>query len=327
MSKKQLPKATHQADLDLNGFKLFSSVLEDGTGLFSERSLALAFGIKGGGAHWKRKKEAEISSAVLPEYLSAKYLQPFIPKELKDKLSSAVDYISVNGTQAKGVDVTVLSDICDVYITAQKELLKAGKEYPSLNQVAENAYTMIKAFSKVGIIALVYEATGYETVKAKDALQKFLEKFLLEEKGKWIKTYPDEFFEMIFRMKGLTWKTANKGKKPQWIGHHINDFVYSRIAPKVLKELREVNPAKPGGGRGAKHTQFITTDFGHPKLKEHIAALIALGKGSGYNWNNFKRFVERAFPKFREDGSAIQELDFPASNNFSYLFVLCTYYN
>lgn len=68
--------------------------------------------IKGGGAYWKRKKN---SSAVLPEYLSARYLKPFITNELKEKLSSAVLYTSVSGTKANGIDATVLADICDVF--------------------------------------------------------------------------------------------------------------------------------------------------------------------------------------------------------------------
>ena len=55
----------------------------------TERSLANAFGIKGGGAYWSRKKID--NGAVLPEYLSAKYLNDFISSELRDKLTSAIE--------------------------------------------------------------------------------------------------------------------------------------------------------------------------------------------------------------------------------------------
>jgi hypothetical protein len=68
----------------------------DGKRVLSERSLANAFGIKGGGAYWSRKKID--SSAVLPEYLSANYLKDFISTELRNKLNSAaIEYISVSG--------------------------------------------------------------------------------------------------------------------------------------------------------------------------------------------------------------------------------------
>jgi hypothetical protein len=105
-------------------------------------------------------------------------------------------------------------------------------------------------------------------------------------------------------------KQANKGKKPQWVGHHINDFVYSRLGPEVLYSLRKLNPKNERGNRSAKHFQYTTTDFGLPKLKEHLNILIALGRASGYNWNVFKRLVERALPQFSQDGSLIQELPF-----------------
>jgi hypothetical protein len=65
------------------------SVLENGTRVFSERGLANAFGIKGSGAFWQKKKELNSNSAILPEYLSAKYLQPFISNELRVKFKSA----------------------------------------------------------------------------------------------------------------------------------------------------------------------------------------------------------------------------------------------
>lgn len=308
MAQKKLPKATHQGNLDLNGFDFNSTVLEDGKALFAERNIATALGIKGGGAYWKKKKT---DSAVLPEYLSARYLQPFITNELREKLDSAVDYIAVSGTKARGVDATILSDICDVYITAQKELQKRGIRYPTLDNVAENAYRMIKAFSKVGIIALVYEATGYDKIKEKDILQKFLAKFLLEEKGKWVKTFQDEFFEAIFKMKGWTWTLANKGRKPQFLGHYINNYVYSRLAPNVLEELRKRNPKDEKGNRKGKFTQWISPEFGHPKLTEHLTILVAFAKASSYNWTIWDRMVKRAYPKFGKDGSAAPELDFP----------------
>jgi hypothetical protein len=111
-------------------------------------------------------------------------------------------------------------------------------------------------------------------------------------------------------MRNLTWKEANKGQKPQYIGHYINNYVYSRIAPKVLSELKRVNPKDETGKRKGKHTQFIDIDYGHPKLKEHLSILTAFAKAVGYNWINWQRMVERALPKFDADGSAAQELPF-----------------
>lgn len=305
----KLPKATHYGDLPLNGITLSAAVV-DGKRVLSERSLANAFGIKGGGAYWNRKKID--SSAVLPEYLSANYLKPFITKDLRDKLDGAVEYISLAGVRARGIEATILSDICDVYISAKKTFDKSGLENENLTIVAENAYGMLRAFAKVGIIALVDEVTGYQKIREKTALQQFLEKFLLEEKGTLVRTYPDEFFEAIFKMKGFTWLNVNSGQKPQWVGKVINDVVYSRIAPKVLDVLRQKNPTlNKKGYRKAKHTQYIEPEYGHLKLKEHLSSVILLARASKYDWKTFKGLLDTTFPKFNSDGSQDLEFDFP----------------
>lgn len=302
-------KATHQGELDLNGFLLTCAVLNDDerTRVFSERNIALAFGIKGGGQYWKKKKTG---GAVLPEYMSASYLQPFISKELREKFAGAVSYESLAGVPSTGVDVTVLPDICDVYIQAEK----AGINNQNVLEASRVAYSMIKAFAKVGIVALVDEATGFQDDRGKKALQAFFKKFFSEEKEKWIKTFPDEFFEAIFRMKGWNWSIATKGKKPQVVGHYINDYVYSRLAPQILSELRVLNPKDEKGNRKGKYPQWMTTDYGHPMLKEHLAVLTAFAAASGYNWNNWRRMVERAKPKFNQDGSQSPELPFDDAN-------------
>lgn len=315
MKKKQteIAKASHAAELDLNGF-LLSCAVVNGQRLFSERSLATAFGIKGGGAYWKRKK---VGDGHLPEYLSAKYLRGFISKELVQKLSNATDYISVSGGKAKGIDATALADICDVFISAQKELAKNNIDSEKIDLVAANAYKMIKGFAKVGIIALVDEATGYQEVRDKQELRTFLKKFLLEEKTKYVDAYPDEFFEVMFKMRGLTWSKANKGKNPQYFGHYINNYVYSRLGPEVLFSLRKLNPKNTKGYRGTKHYNYTSPEVGFPKLKEHLNVLVAFSKAAGYNWNSWVRMVERAFPKYNQDGSTILELPFDDQGQIS----------
>ena len=76
-------------------------------------------------------------------------------------------------------------------------------------------------------------------------------------------------------------------------------FVYERVAPGVLEELRARNPILPTGSRRNRHYQWFTPDLGHPKLKEHLAAITALMRAAP-NWENFKRSTNRALPKYGE---------------------------
>ena len=92
--------------------------------------------------------------------------------------------------------------------------------------------------TSIGIIGLVDEATGYQGIRAKRALATILEEFIAEELQPWTKTFPYEFYEEIFRLKG--WPGPDGVKRPSVIGHYTNDIVYARLAPGVLDELKQM---------------------------------------------------------------------------------------
>ena len=72
------------------GLKIPCAVLEDGTRVLRERSVARAIGRKGGGAYWQRKKMQ--NGALLPEYVSAKNLESFIDKETREMLLNPITF-------------------------------------------------------------------------------------------------------------------------------------------------------------------------------------------------------------------------------------------
>ena len=167
-------------------------------------------------------------------------------------------------------------------------MLAAGQGH-----IAVRAEILLRGLAVIGIIGLVDEATGYQEVRAKRALAAILEKYLAAELQPWTRTFPYEFYEQIFRLK--RWPGPDGAKRPHIIGHYTNDFVYQRIAPSVLSELQERNPKLPGGHRAHKHHQWFNPEFGHPKLREHLAAVTALMRASA-NWDIFKRNINRALP-------------------------------
>ena len=290
MGEKKLPNASHQGELNLNGFKISCAVLEDGTRVLVNRSLATALGIKGSGAYWQKKKESK--SAMLPEYVSAKYLQPFVNDKLRENLLNPIDYISKQGVETEGIPASLLADICNVYVKAgEKGALKNNAH------IAQSAYRIILAFAKMGIDALVDEATGYQDVRVKDALQKILDKYLLEDAKKYEVTFPLDLYKEWFRLNGWEWKPENAQKKPSVIGRWTNKYIYERMAPNLLKELEKKNPKNEKGYREHKHFQFLTDEIGEPKLREFFGGLLALARAS-MTWNKYVRLVERAYPKF-----------------------------
>ncbi|MBI4810916.1 MAG: P63C domain-containing protein [Ignavibacteriales bacterium] len=289
-----LPKATHQGKLPIVGFPINCAVViidNEPVRVLVERSVANAFGIRGSGAYWQSKKRGDLSS-MLPEYVSAKYLEPFVSKELREKLSNHIEYLTLNGKIARGLEATVLPDVCDVWIRAKE----ASALPKTQEKIAENAYILMKGFANVGIIALVDEATNFQEIRDRLALQKILDKFLLKEYAKWAKRFPDEFYQKMFELKGWQWK-GMKINRPSVVGTYTNDIIYSRLAPGILAELKRLNPPDDRGQRKLKHHQWFTEDIGHPALQQHLAILIAFMRAAP-NWGAFHRLVERAFPKF-----------------------------
>jgi hypothetical protein len=104
----------------------------------------------------------------------------------------------------------------------------------------------VPGFARVGIIALVDEATGFQRDRTGDALARILEAFVAKELQPWVKTFPNEYYAQLFRLRGLEYNTASV-KRPQYFGVLTNNIVYDRLAPGVLKELKKVIPKSESG--------------------------------------------------------------------------------
>jgi hypothetical protein len=165
----------------------------------------------------------------------------------------------------------------------------------------------MRGLAHVGIIALVDEATGYQEIRDRLALQAILDRFLRKELAAWAKRFPDEFYQEIFRLRGWQWR-GMKVNRPQVVSHYTKDIVYARLAPGILRELETKNPVTEKGRREARHHQWLTEDVGHPALVQRLYSAIALMRASG-SWSEFKRLLDRAYPRYNESLSLPFMLD------------------
>ena len=257
-------------------------VLEDETRVLTQRGVFLAFDTRRGGHHRV--------GAELPRFVASKALAPHITGELRSALTMPVLFTPPKGPVAHGYPATLLPDICDVILQARS----AGDLHPRQHGLAERSEVLIRGLARVGVIALVDEATGYQRIREERALATILEKFLAEELQPWTKTFPYTFYEQIARLK--RWESITAVKRPSVVGHYTNDFVYDRVGPDILSELRRRNPVLPQGWRKNRHHQWFTPEFGHPKLLQHIEGVTALMRATA-SWESFKRALDRAYPK------------------------------
>jgi hypothetical protein len=293
-----MKKSLYDGTITLNNTVINCSVLDDGTHtrVLSQSEITKALGRAIGGS---KRGEAK-----LPRWISAQNINRYISEALAKAILHPIKYITKGGNAALGIEAKYLPEICNVWLNAKDDGVLTEHQL----ETAKNAEVLIRALAHVGIIALVDEATGFQDFRDKDTLQSFLDEFLLKERAKWVRRFPDEFFQLLFKMKGWTFNYAST-KKPQFVGRYINDLVYDRLAPFVHEELKKKNPVinKETGYRKGKHHSWLTEDIGVPKLQEHLFALITLAKASGTNWNTFYRMVQRSLPKYGDN----LQIDFP----------------
>jgi hypothetical protein len=219
-----------------------------------------------------------------------------LDNELKMAISEPIHFKTKGGMKAgTGYEATILQKLCDAILEARdKGALKTEQEI----RYGEYAFALIRAFAKVGIIALVDEATNYQEVRDRFALQKILDAYLLPYAAAWAKRFPDSFYRAMFRLKGWNYDPSSV-KRPSIIGTMTNDIIYERLAPGILEQLKSRTPKDEKGRRKHRYHQLLTEDVGHPKLQEHLLKAQVLMDASP-NYPSFHRMLQRALPRLNE---------------------------
>lgn len=264
--------------------------------LVSERELVKSLGGKRGGSHWLRARE-DANAANLPPILSAGNLRPFINAELRDGLATRYLYKvpGRSGFVANGLRGELYPMICDVFLKARD----ADALLDSQEDLAISADILMRALAHTGIIALIDEATGYQKKRAIDGLARILEAFIAKELQPYISTFPTDFYEHLFRLRGLDYKTDSV-KRPQYFGCLTNDIVYKRLAPRVLEELKRVVERNEEGRPTHKYFQRLTANIGYPKLREHLGAVVAIMKLSS-TYADFIDKLDKVAPRYGQN--------------------------
>lgn len=286
-AKKKMLKATHGSanhPLKIGDAELPCYVLEDGTRVLSQGGFAGALGMARGGSMIAGMNRLEL-------FVSRKSVNPFISNEIAERFANPISFITPEGNKANGFEAVLLHDLCEAVLKARE----AGALQKQQMGIAAKCEILVRGFARVGIVALVDEATGYQRDREKDALAKILEAFIAKELQTWLLTFPADFYEQMFRLRGLEFSSSSV-QRPRYFGILTNDIVYKRLAPGVLTELQRVTPRNDEGRPTAKFFQSLTTNLGYPKLKEHLGAVIALMRISK-SWGQFMNLLNEHYPR------------------------------
>lgn len=278
----ELPEADYQGKLPLGAVELECYVLNDGRRLFHKRGLAKALLLKstGGNAFMKTISRKGLGSAV--------------PDQLWGKIENPIVFKPMNGDPAHGYEATVLIDICDAIWEANKQ----GKLTPRQAFLAMQAEVILRSAAKVGIVALIDEATGYIRDKRKAEYRELFQEFIRNEFGQWKQEFPEAFFDMIYRLYNLRRSPGNR--HPQFFGKFIRKYIYAPLANSngaILEMLEEKNPVVySNGGRRYKMFQYLSDVIGLPAFRAHLWQVVGIGNATRSK-EGFDRGFKLAFPQ------------------------------
>jgi len=240
-------------------------------------------------------------SGALLRNLKSKWIQPYLSDHLKSWILEAEcetlhKISSVSGPAFIPFDAELFVDVCKAYIQAKNDTCFNNASFIGQSQIADRLLSIMSAFAKVGIIALVDEITGYQKDREKDELQKILSAYIAEEYLEWAKRFPDEFYKQMFRLK--RWGDFQRAgqKMPQVVGKYTNEIIYKQLPDGVLEELRNKTPKSESGNNLIKYHQFLTPDTGIIHLDKHLIAVITLMKAST-TWEEFIFLFNRSMSK------------------------------
>lgn len=186
-------------------------------------------------------------------------------------------------TIANGYDAELLVEICELYLDARSQ----KKLKPSQAKLAAMSEIVVRACAKVGIIALVDEATGYQKVRRDRDLQLKLQAFIADDMQEWARMFPQDFWFELARLEGIKYSPRNR---PLRWGKYVMAFVYDAIDPDVGKELRRINP----NPRYRKNHHQWLQEFGRERVNNQVQQVIAVMKTCD-DMDQFKKRFTRVF--------------------------------
>lgn len=258
----KIPTAKHRGFLAVFEPVVPCYVLDNGLRVIGRTSATeMLTGIKGGGS--------------LEKYIDVNSLKPFISKEklLEEMVAFRLPEVEGLGKAVKGLRSDMFVELCQGFVAAMSAHL-TGKAKLTDRQVemAAKASMFLSACAKVGLDALIDEATGYQYERAEDALQVKLRAYLADEMRKWEKTFPEELWIEFGRLTGWSHSVT---KRPKYWGKLVMELVYQYLDEDVARWLKANVPSPR---HGANYHQWLNAQYGLKKLVEHIWMLIGVAR-------------------------------------------------
>lgn len=255
-------------------------VLDDGRRVMTSNGMLDTLHMARGGAMVKGMNRFEL-------FVSRGRIKPYVSNELHERIRNPIKF-RIGNNIAYGFESDTLIDIAEAVIRADN----AGTLQKQQVAIAHQCRVITSSLTRLGLIALIDEATGYQTKRDSDELQQILTAYLLPEHRPWMQTIPPEFTSEIYRVYG--WKRTPDNRGPRYAGKLIRELIYARLPKPVLPKLDEINPTNEKYQRKRRHHQFLTEQQGLDHFRSltiTVMTLLRISKGKG----EFKRHLRNYF--------------------------------
>lgn len=245
------PFAKYPGQIDLGGDPIEVYVLDTGVRVLSVRSFLRTIANREGGN--------------LAEYIGIHGLKPFIDSDL---LAAGTTEFNIPGSsKGRGLTTEQFELICRAYI---KALYEGTLSTERQKEIAIKCALIVSGLTRAGLDALIDEATGYQYVRAEDAIQVKLRAFIADELRAWEKTFPDELWEEFGRL--TNWQGSIR-HRPKWWGKLVIELIYDTFEPEVADYLKNNKPPT-----GVRWHQQLSTTYGLRQLVSRCYEIIGVAK-------------------------------------------------
>ena len=257
-------------NLDIGNVSFPCYVLSNGKRVITQREVVRLMT-----GHAKGGIDRYLQSSILSHYLD--------PNKIE---SQTVEFkLQGTGQKAIGYEGTLLVEICDAYLSARDDNI-ASKHHENLIKRAE---IVLRACAKVGIIALIDEATGYDKFKRKHEYQLKLQAFIADDLQEWALMFPPEFWFELARLENIHY--SPRSRPLRW-GKYVIAFVYAAVDKDVAAELKRRIPNPHYG----QNLHQLLKEYGRERMTAQLNQVLGVMK-TCRDMNDFRRKFAWVFKK------------------------------
>lgn len=255
-SETSLVKVTHYGTVHFgNAVKCEALVLSTGERGFNRRQVMQVVGLH---KNNKTDRFRSLLAEIAPNALT-----------LLDKKGSPV--MMPSGQKAIFVPCDVIPDFASGVIHQALN----GTLHPQRQNLIAPCLKILDSLAKVGLSALIDEATGYQYHRAPDALQELFTRLLRNTASDWERRFHPDFYQAIYHLFGWHYDLARPNKpKPFIVGKITLQWVYEPVFPtEILIEIKERQ------GSNKMH-QWLTIEGGLRLLEQQRDAVMMIARVS-----------------------------------------------